>query len=322
MKKDGHFLAVSILVVLVLIMAEICYYVYTDNKEEPVYNISIIVYGNDTGRWDNMKQGAEQAADGTDAEVSLVMMSSESDAKEQIALIRREIENGADALLIAACDSTVIEDYIRHSGIDIPVIFVQNGLDDNSGQWYVSADNYRMGHAIADTIAANERRWIKAAVIADEMDRKSVEDRFNGVYDPLSKYVDDVVVWKRNENENDSQTIQFLQRELTEEAVDVVVSLDTDTTEALMDAVDNLNKDIKIYAIANSDKAVYYLDSGKIKTLLYENDFSIGYIGVGAIMNRDRYEHDKIAGMIDYEIVNEDNMYSEKFEKLLFPFVK
>ena len=47
MKKDGHFLAVSILVVLVLIMAEICYYVYTDNKEEPVYNISIIVYGND-----------------------------------------------------------------------------------------------------------------------------------------------------------------------------------------------------------------------------------------------------------------------------------
>ncbi len=179
-----------------------------------------------------------------------------------------------------------------------------------------------MGYELANVIAANERSWIKAAIIADRMERKSVADRFEGIYDSLSRYADEVVIWERDENEKDIQTMLFLQRELTEEAVDVVVALDTSSMEALMDAVENLNKDIKVYGIANSDKAVYYLDNGKIKSLIYQNEFSIGYLGVKVILDEKAYEKNRIFNMVEYEIVNEDDMYSEEYEKLLFPFVK
>lgn len=201
-------------------------------------------------------------------------------------------------------------------------MFVQNGFEDNTDTWYISADNYAMGHTLGNVIAANEKSWIKAAIISDRTERKNVADRFDGVYDSLVQYADEVVIWERNENERDSQTMLFLQRELTEEAVDVVVALDTSSMEALMDAIENLNKNIKVYGIANSDKAVYYLDNGKIKALIFQNEFSIGYLGVKVILNETAYNKKRIFNLIKYETVNKDNMYSEEYQKLLFPFVK
>jgi len=321
MRKGRRFLKISIFVVLVLIVAEFYYYSNYSSKEEPVFHISLIVYGS-SDRWENLKQGAERAADGTTAEVNLITMSTETNAKEQLALINREIANGADALMIAACDSREMERYFQETEIEIPVVFVQNGLENKGDYRYISADNYAMGYELANVIATNERSWIKAAIIADRMERKSVSERFQGVYDSLSRYADEVVIWERDENEKDIQTMLFLQRELTEEAVDVVVALDTSSMEGLMDAVENLNKDIKVYGIANSDKAVYYLDNGKIKSLIYQNEFSIGYLGVKVILDEKAYEKNKIFNTVEYEIVNEDDMYSAEYEKLLFPFVK
>ncbi len=321
MRKGRRFLKISIFVVLVLIVAEFYYYSNYSSKEEPVFHISLIVYGS-SDRWENLKQGAERAADGTTAEVNLITMSTETNAKEQLALINREIANGADALMIAACNSKEIEQYFQETEVGIPVVFVQNGLENKEDYWYISADNYAMGYELANIIAANEKNWIKAAIIADRMERKSVSDQFQGVYDSLSRYADEVVIWERDENEKDIQTMLFLQRELTEEAVDVVVALDTSSMEALMDAVENLSKNIKVYGIANSDKAVYYLDNGKIKSLIYQNEFSIGYLGVKVILDGNAYEKNKIFNMVEYEIVNENDMYSAEYEKLLFPFVK
>ncbi len=321
MRKSRRFLKISIVVVLVLIVAEFYYYSNYSSKEEPAFSISLIVYGS-SDRWENLKQGAERAADRTIAEVNLIPMSTETNAKEQIALINREIANGADALMIAACDSQEIEQYFQETNVEIPVVFVQSGLENNEDNWYISADNYAMGYELANIVAANERNWIKAAIIADRMERKSVSERFQGVYDSLSQYADEVVIWERDENEKDIQTMLFLQRELTQEAVDVVVALDTSSMEALMDAVENLNKNIKVYGVANSDKAVYYLDNGKIKSLIYQNEFSIGYLGVKVILDEKAYEKNKIFNMVEYEIVNEDDMYSAEYEKLLFPFVK
>ncbi|HOO27059.1 MAG TPA: substrate-binding domain-containing protein [Lachnospiraceae bacterium] len=322
MKIGRRFLTICISIILILIVAEFYYYSNYTTKKEPVFNISLIVYGNSTDRWENLKQGAERAADGTSAEINLITMSSDLNAKEQISLINREIENGADALMIAACDSEKIEEYFKGLSVKIPVVFVQNGFEDNTDTWYISADNYAMGHTLGNVIAANEKSWIKAAIISDRTERKNVADRFDGVYDSLVQYADEVVIWERNENERDSQTMLFLQRELTEEAVDVVVALDTSSMEALMDAIENLNKNIKVYGIANSDKAVYYLDNGKIKALIFQNEFSIGYLGVKVILNETAYNKKRIFNLIKYETVNKDNMYSEEYQKLLFPFVK
>ncbi len=82
-----------------------------------------------------------------------------------------------------------------------------------------------------------------------------------------------------------------------------------------------VHADSKIYCIDNSSQSVYYLDKGRIDTLAFRDDYSIGYITVKHLLTGDSLS--KISeGIPLYYIVDRDSMYSEKMEKILFPFAR
>lgn len=313
--RQRPILILAVLLVLALI-GELTYYTYLSKREEPIRQISLIVYGSDPARWENLRQGAELAASDLHAEVTLITMSTEDDALEQISLIEREIANGADALLIAACDSETVGAYIAHTRPKIPYLFVESGILTED---VLAASDEEMASSLAHTIDENEKDWIKVALIADHLERESVRKRLEVMQDPGVKYADEVVLWERNEQEKNKKAQFFLQRELTEEAVDVVVALDNSSMEELLDATVNLNKDIKIYGIANSNKSVYYLDNRLIKSLVFEDEFSIGYLGVQKVLDEKKREQEET---IRFEVVGYDAVYEAAHQKLLFPHVR
>ncbi len=308
-------LVLALAMILALIL-EFAYYVYVNNREDPIRQVSLIVYGSDSARWESLKQGAELAAGDLNAEVTLITMSSEEDAMEQISLIGREIENGADALLIAACDAKAVGEYMEHVKPKIPYLFVESGIGNDE---CLAADDTEMAVSLAKTIAENEKEWIKVALIADHTERDSVKKRLDAIQNAGVTFADEIVLWERNEQERNKKAQFFLQRELTEEAVDVVVALDNSSMEELLDATVNLNKDIKIYGIANSSKSVYYLDNRLIKSLVYQDEFSIGYLGLTEVLSGGTITTDHT---IRYEVVDHDAMYEEAYQKLLFPHVR
>jgi len=309
-----------LLIFLLIMIGEVIYYTQAGAKEEAVKQVSLIVYGSDATRWERLKQGAELASKDYNAEISLVTMSTENDAMEQISLINREIENGADALMIASCDSDKIDSYLKDKKIDLPYIYVDSGNDDVKET--VDADNVKMGGTLAKTIYDNEKDWIKVAIIADNLERNSVNRRLEGLINTSFKYADEIVIWERNEYEKNKKGMFFLQRALTEEAVDVVVALDNSSMDDLLDATINLNKEIKIYGIANTDKAVYYLDNRLIKALVYQDDFSAGYLGVERLFGNKASKKNINSHEIKYSVVRREDIYNDEYQKVLFPFVK
>lgn len=322
MKNSRTFLRIIIAVIVLGLFFGMYYYAVYDRTPKEVTRISIVVYGNDSERWENLRRGAEQAADLLSAEVTLVTMSDTAGAEEQKKLLQREIDNGADALMIAACDSAEMKQYIETLPDEIPVLLVESGIGYTEDKLCISADNYTMGQILGEAVAENERPEVKVAIICDHEQRDSVAERYQGVYDSLVEDVDRITIWKRKENEADIRSMLFLQRELTEEAVDVVVALDTSSTEAIIDAVENLDKEVQIYGIANSDKAVYYLDNGILDALGYQNEFSIGYLGVQELMGEVHFEHEEYRQMIAYRVVTKKTLYETDNQKMLFPFVK
>ena len=307
---------------LLALIFELVYYNYSARKEEPIRQISVIAYGSDAARWENLMQGAELAAEDLNAEVTLITMSSENDAKEQISLIRREIANGADALLIAACDSKEVGAYLQNNEPKIPYAFVETGVFD-ANEAVIAADDTQMANALVQTIDENEKDWIKVAVIVDHTERASVRARLDAFTGTDKPYADEVVLWERNEQEKDKKAQFFLQRELTEEAVDVVVALDNSSMEELLDATVNLNKDIKIYGIAASSKCVSCLDYGWICSLVFPDEFSIGYTGVTNLLSsKSQAGDDPARDDIRFEVINHDNMYETGNQRLLFPHVR
>ena len=308
-----------------LLLVEIGFYVNSMRKSEPICQVSLIVYGSDSKRWENLKQGAETAADDMNAEVTLITMSSEDDADEQITLIRREEANGADALLIAACDSERIGRYIEENPPGIPFAFVETGIGgavEDADTSLTCADDARMAEALAETINEKEKDWIKAAVISDHTQRDSVRKRLEAITGTDVHFADDVVLWERDEQEIDKKAQFFLQRKLTEEAVDVIIALDSSSVEELIDAVENLDKDIKIYGIGNSSKSVYYVDNRLIRSLVYEDEFSMGYTGLMKLLDNGNGDAGLYDHPISYGVVDHENMYEEENQRLLFPNVR
>lgn len=289
-----------------------------ENREKK--KISMIVYGTDPQRWENLRQGAEQICEANGAELTIIHMESENDGTEQIDLIRREVEGGVDGLLIAAADSNMLGEYFDNRKMSVPVVFVENGVASKNPPLCISANDYQMGRRLGEELVNRENPIVKVAIISDGLDRESVRQREKGFREVVEPYANQVITWKRYEDEKNLITRKFIQRGLLEEAVDVVVALDNNTTDALMDALDNLNRKTKVYAISTSEKAVYNLDLSKIKALEYQAEFSMGYIAAQYLLGEEKGTFD--TDSILYRVIHKDNMYEKDNQKLIFPFVQ
>lgn len=290
-----------------------------EKKEDRPKQISIILYGNEIDRWESLKQGIDQGANDNEIEINYVLMSTTHNVEEQLQLIQREIDNGADGILLAANDSDMDLSSIKRPFKSFPILCVESGVS-NEKITLASADNYAMGESLAEAVKEQENSIAKIAIIMDNQQRDSVRKRYEGFEHRIREKFDKFTYWERKVGED--RPMIFAQRELTGEAVDVVIALDNSSLEAVVDATINLNKRVKIYGIANSDKAVYYLDNAKIKTLVYQDEFSMGYLALKSLLGEADYNEKEMTNYIQYHVVNEASLYLPENQRVLFPFVK
>ncbi|MCR5358010.1 MAG: substrate-binding domain-containing protein [Lachnospiraceae bacterium] len=320
-KKSLPVIAVLLLIIIVIGIFMITGKTNENGKRK---HISFIVYGDDNERWENMRQGAGLVCGENDADITLVTMLTEDDVNEQIEIIEREISNGADALIIAACDSGAIREYINSRKARIPVVFVEasqsTGLALNDVPDFCP-DDYRMGYELGETLVENESDIVTVAVISGNTKRDSVAMREKGLKDAITGKVGKELSWTGSRFGKSTQTRVFIQRALVSEATDVIVTLDNTTTDALLDAMENLNQSSKVYAISTSNKAVYYLNGTTIKALGFPDEFSMGYLAAMYVLDRSKARNTYAGKEIEYRIVRKEDMYDADNQTLLFPFV-
>lgn len=318
-KRSLIFVIIGIVFIILIITTTSYLYSGNKEKEEEAKTVSVILYDNTMDRWESLKQGIDQAALDEGSEINYVVMSTDNNKEEQLSLIQREIDNGADGILLAANSSDLDISGIQEKYPKVPIVCIESGVVNNNIT-LVSADNYTMGASLAEAIEEKENVRVRIAIVKDNLQRDSVKERYDGFYDKIRENFSKFTIWERVEGEN--RAMIFVQRELTEEAVDVVVAFDNSSLEAVIDATLNLNKKVKIYGIANSDKAVYYLDNGKLETLVYQDEFSIGYIGLKTLLGGTQYNKSEMSNYIRYHVVNDENLYLPENQRVLFPFVK
>ncbi len=324
MFKDKRALLTGLVLLLVFLMLVMSQMKISSPGGEKRRKVSLVVYGDDNERWENLRQGAGLVCDDKNADLTLVTTLLETDAAEQKEIINREIEGGADALIIASCNSGEIKAFIDERKPKIPVVFVESlNISPLSmgNSIAVSADDYKMGYELGEAVTANESDMVTVAVISENTVRDSVALREQGFKDAIDGKVGRVIEWKRSERQQNVQTRMFIQKAIVSEATDVIVTFDNSTTDALLDALSNLNQSSKVYSIATSDKAVYNLYNKEIKALEYTNEFSMGYLAAMYALDETYARRKYSDEQIEYRIVKKENMYDENNQRLLFPFV-
>ena len=78
-----------------------------------------------------------------------------------------------------------------------------------------------------------------------------------------------------------------------------------------------------IYGEGCSDKTVYYLDKGIIKSLVVPNEFNMGYQSVHTIAEQIKYTFSSAERpTVESLVINRQNLYDEENQKILFPIVQ
>jgi ribose transport system substrate-binding protein len=109
---------------------------------------------------------------------------------------------------------------------------------------------------------------------------------------------------------------------LVKNKVDSVVALDNSTLEKLVDFVVAENLKVKVYGIGNTDKVVYYLDKGVIESIVFQNEFSMGYLGIEKLYHKITNNTTGETPEIAFRVIDKNTMYTQDNQRLLFPQVQ
>ena len=325
MTKSKFYFSVLILVFLVII-AWTSYVMINGEKEEKPYRISVIVNDSSNDRWIALHLGLVQAARDYNVDLNYVSTEKLASVKEEMELIDHELKNGAEGIIVQMFSSEVDEQKIAEIDQKAAMILLESDISPEDQYTLAGPDNIKIGKSLADAVKQDFGENLvrkKIGILSGNQRQFSMQQRLQGLKDELEKEAVDII-WeiaqaKGTEIEKGTELEQM-------EAVDILIALENDETERMVDYLQTgklVEENCFLYGVGCSEKAVYYLDKGVIKTMVIPNEFNLGYQSMEAVVKQLEYHLEKAEGsQVDYLVVNRMNLYEEENQKVLFPIVQ
>ena len=313
--KKMFFLTETLLAVMVIAVAFIMVRERNGKEQD---KISVIIQDSEDNQWAAFQYGLKMAAEDLEIRMFLVSTSGALTAEEEKILIEREIENGADAVIVQPAPGS--EEMLRKIAARIPVILIEHtGAKDGEESRLpaVEPDNYAMGAALAEELLRDYNGKLGGktlGIFSKTGDSRAVLERRKGFTDTVAD-TDANISW--------SVAAPFSEEEAlleTQPAVDFVIALDDNslTMAGEYAAANNLHGAL-VYGIGNSTEAVYYLDTGIVGCLVVPDEFNVGYQSLKeAAESLTHYLHKMQDRTVSYNVIRRDNLFSGENQEIIF----
>lgn len=310
MKKDNSrvfYMTAIYLGLIILILFVFFRVIFAEETPKKQREISVILYSVENNGWEAFQEGLKQAEDDYSVNISLVILREGGDGAEQFEIIKKEIENGAEGIIVAVTDYEAMYNSLLEKSFSIPIVSVESGLGDGSFP-LISADNYEMGKRLGEEILKDfsEEEALTVALTKETVKRDSVKQREQGLRDALQG----------------KAKIISLGAAVNGEGAHAAVALQKDSLLALTERTDPALKDTKYYGIGNTASTVAALDQGKLEKLVFQNEFNMGYLAVKKLLEEIEGNGESEMKEIDYYCVSRQELYGTQYEHLLFPIVE
>jgi ribose transport system substrate-binding protein len=296
---------------------------FLEKKSSNPYEISVIIRGKSTESWTTIRQGIDQAAKDMNVEVSFVALSSENNSQEQIALMQREINNGASAIVIAPANPEILENPIIKAQKSVPVITMQSTVNKISNLPCISCDNYGLGKALAKKLLSVRKGDGKIAILRNSIDCSDISQRFQGILSELGKDNTKIQYWDIPDDPQEAYEAAKIR--LQNSDAETVIALDGATLEAVgraeRDLQKNVPRQVQIFGLGRTNTVVSLLEEQIINSIGVENEYNLGYLSIQSAVNHINKKKD-LNSVINFAIVDHENMYNSDNQRLLFPFVR
>lgn len=332
MQRKKSWMVWAVIFAAVIILGVSYYYgAVRETSDKTPSSYSVILYQNMDNEWETLMDGIRQAEKDFKVRVNYIVMSPKDTAREQAELIEREAASGVSGILLAAADSRGLGELMEGLNLQIPVITVETDVTGSAVDYTkISANDYKMGQELGKKILEDIREENgprRVTVVKEYMQRESVELRYQGLVDVLEGAGEGIEIHAITRQKGDFSLRLFIET-MFKESSRYIAALDkfcTEETAAAWEAGRSGSEPdaagFRIYGIGNTARTVNDLDNGKIRALVYQNEFHMGYEGIRTLVEKEQKGYYLEQFDIKYKLVTRDTLYEPQNERLLFPSV-
>ena len=183
--QANHWIQVAILAALGLaaVLSLILPQLLQRRREPQLLSLSVMLRDTDSSGWSVARQGMEQAADELGAELRFLTLTAANDSAEQEALLLREIDGGAAALVVVPADPAALSAALNSWLVVCPAVTLESPMEGAAGG--VSPDNALLGRQLAEALLED---WDGGGVVLLDtaQSRGGVADRLAAAEETLA----------------------------------------------------------------------------------------------------------------------------------------
>jgi ABC-type sugar transport system substrate-binding protein len=312
--KKGFVLTEVILMIMVIGLALM---MISGQNKKALDKISVILENAGDSQWSALKYGLKMAAEEEGIELAVVDVEEGLDAEAQKKVFEREIEDGADALIVQPVLDKNDQEVLKKIEKRVPVMLV--GYEAEKGETrydlpVIKEDNYEMGQALAEEMLKDFEGNIeekKIGLLLASTDSNMLSSRECGFKDALED---------KNANILELSLDSLLDREEnTESKVDIVIALDDSNLTAIGEYLASSQPHGELlYGIGQSTEAIYYLDKGIAECVVVPDEFNVGYQSLSEVARKlDHYFENMKKQTVSYSVIRKETLFSKENQELL-----
>lgn len=312
--KKGFVLTEVILMIMVIGLALM---MISGQNKKALDKVSVILENAGDSQWSALKYGLKMAAEEQGIELAVVDVEEGLDAEAQKKVLEREIEDGADALIVQLVLDKNDQEVLKKIEKRVPVMLVGYEVEKGETRYdlpVIKEDNYEMGQALAEEMLKDFEGNIeekKIGLLLASTDSNMLSSRECGFKDALED---------KNANILELSLDSFLNREEnTESKVDIVIALDDSNLTAIGEYLASSQPHGELlYGIGQSTEAIYYLDKGIAECVVVPDEFNVGYQSLSEVARKlDHYFENMKKQTVSYSVIRKETLFSKENQELL-----
>jgi ribose transport system substrate-binding protein len=292
--------------------------------EEKKINIKVIVKKRNHDFWAVVQQGAEAAGKEFNVNVDFDGPTDEKDIEGQIAMVYNAIKARSDAIVLAASDYTLLVPAAEQAMLEkIPTVIIDSNIKSDQMVSFIGTDNVDAGRILGESLVKKVGENCTIGVISFVKGAATAVEREQGFGETLKNYPGIRVLGMEYCNSDETlakkQTEDFIKNNPD---IDAIVCLNAYSTAGAARAIEGMEKSgaVKLVGVDSTPEEVGYMEKGVIQSLVIQNPFKMGYLGVKSAL--DAIKNIPVEKNINTgsTVIDQDNMYLPENQKLVFPF--
>lgn len=320
---------IAFILMVAVMLAVIIYASYgmlDTRRTEEEYSISVIVDNSSSDRWTAFREGLEQGNSEGNVFVNFVSTDTFHSVSEEAEVIRRELENGVDGL--------IVEPFASETGGELEGVLSKTGtllicteIPGEKKLDTVMPDWQQMGIALAQRVNEAEQSPLKSdarlrvGILSGNQRQIQMANCLQGVKEALDAAVMEVS-WVSSGQAMENEAA--LEHQMQAKSADILISLDDEMTRLAVGYLKSKdNNNCRLYAVGRSEQSIASLDEGWIRALIVPDEYFMGYACVKTMLQKLNHFVAE-AGAIDVPFVSvtKETLYDEENATLLFPVIR